>query len=102
MTSPLSGAQLRDLVRERRPAVVLMDVPMPAMNGLEAAAIFHRESPSTGVVVYSAYLTDEAKETARSMGAAACLDKMTAIRDVVEALAEAARSSATGTSPPST
>ena len=97
-----SGAEAVELVREHRPDVVLLDLRMPAMNGLEAAAIFHRESPSTGVVVYSAYLTDEARDAARSMGATACLDKMTAIRDVVEALAEAARSSATGTSPRST
>ena len=96
-----NGAEAVELVREQHPDVVLLDLRMPAMNGLEAAAIFHRESPNTGIVVYSAFLTDEAKETARSMGAAACLDKMTPIRDVVEALADAAHSPATGASPPS-
>jgi len=97
-----SGAQAVELVRERHPDVVLLDLRMPAMNGLEAAAIFHRESPSTGIVVYSAFLTDEAKETARSMGATACLDKLTPIRQLVEALVEAAHLPTSGTGPPST
>jgi DNA-binding NarL/FixJ family response regulator len=78
---------------------VLLDLRMPAMNGLEAAAIFHRESPGTALVVYSAFLTDEARAAARSMGATACLDKMAPIRDVVEALAEAAHAGASGTTP---
>lgn len=84
-----NGAEAVEAVREHRPDVVLLDLQMPAMNGLEAAAVFHRESPGTGIVVFSAFLTDEAKETARSVGAAACLDKMTPIRDVVDALAAA-------------
>ena len=84
-----NGAEAVEAVREHHPDVVLLDLRMPAMNGLEAAAVFHRESPETGIVVFSAFLTDESKETARSMGAAACLDKMTPIRDVVNALAEA-------------
>jgi len=73
---------------------LLIDYYMPAMNGLEAAAVVHRESPGTGIVVYSAFLTDEAKEMAQAMGASACLDKLTPISDVVEALVQAAESSA--------
>ena len=97
-----NGAEAVELVREHRPDVVLLDLRMPAMNGLEAAAIFHRESPGTGIVVYSAFITDDAKEEARSMGATACLDKLTPIRELVTALAEAAHSRSSGTSPSTT
>jgi DNA-binding NarL/FixJ family response regulator len=91
-----NGAEAVELVREQHPDVVLLDLRMPAMNGLEAAAVFHRESPDTGIVVFSAYLSDEAKETARAMGAAACLGKTTPIRDVLDTLAAAGSA---GTSP---
>jgi DNA-binding NarL/FixJ family response regulator len=97
----MNGAEAVELVREHHPDVVLLDLRMPAMNGLEAAAVFHHESPDTGIVVYSAFLTDEAKETARAMGAAACLDKMTPIRELVEALAQAAHSAGSASTPSS-
>lgn len=84
-----NGAEAVEAVREHHPDVVLLDLQMPAMNGLEAAAVFHRKSPHTGIVVYSAFLTDVAKDTARSIGAIACLDKLTPIRDVVDTLAQA-------------
>ncbi len=47
------GAEGVEKARALRPDVVLMDVSMPRMNGLEAARILHKELPRTKVVIVS-------------------------------------------------
>ena len=57
------------------PTVVLLDNRMPVMTGLEAAERILARQPSQLVVLFSAFLDDEAKTRARAIGVAACLDK---------------------------
>ena len=57
------------------PTVVLLDNRMPVMTGLEAAERILARQPSQLVVLFSAFLDDEAKTRARTIGVAACLDK---------------------------
>jgi DNA-binding NarL/FixJ family response regulator len=66
-----SGAEAVALIRERKPDIVIMDVRMPDMDGIEAARLVAAERPDTRVLLVSAEpLASPAADLLRS-GAAA-------------------------------
>jgi len=78
------GAQALTLVREARPDVVIMDIQMSGMSGLEAAAALRDSTP---VVILTAFETAEFLEQAKRAGVGAYLTKPPApssIRNAVE------------------
>ena len=50
-----TGLAALDLVRQRMPNVILMDISMPDMNGMEATRLILRESPQTRVIDLSVH-----------------------------------------------
>jgi DNA-binding NarL/FixJ family response regulator len=50
-----NGSEALKIVKELKPDVVLMDIAMPIMDGLEAARRIHREFPGTRVLVLTQY-----------------------------------------------
>jgi YesN/AraC family two-component response regulator len=50
-----NGVEAVELARRRRPDIVLMDIRMPALDGLQASAIIRAELPQTRVIILSAY-----------------------------------------------
>ena len=61
--------------RLHQPDVVVTDLRMPRMSGLEAAAAILAESPTQAIVMCSAYADTEAQQAALEVGVAACVDK---------------------------
>lgn len=53
------GRQAVQLAREKLPDVVVMDIAMPNLNGLEAAGQIAREVPNARLLVLSSYDDDE-------------------------------------------
>ncbi|SKC76681.1 response regulator [Krasilnikoviella flava] len=53
------GAEAVRLVRAHGPDVLLVDMQMPVMDGLDATIAVHREHPETSVVVLTSHLSDD-------------------------------------------
>jgi DNA-binding NarL/FixJ family response regulator len=70
-----SGFEAVSVVAELRPELVLVDVRMPGMNGIEAARRITVCCPQTVVVLISTDDFSDAASTARSCGAAAFVRK---------------------------
>ena len=70
-----SGEEAVELVDKVRPGVVLMDINMGAMDGLEATKLITTAHPETMVILVSTYTEDDMPPTARRCGAAAYVNK---------------------------
>jgi DNA-binding NarL/FixJ family response regulator len=70
-----SGEDAVALVDELHPDLVLMDINMPGIDGIEAASIITHRHPDTMVVLLSTYELSDLPPTARTSGAAAYVNK---------------------------
>ena len=71
------GRQAVALVKKLRPAVVLMDIAMPLLNGLEATRQILKAVPATKVLILSAHSDDAYVKNATESGAVGFLLKQT-------------------------
>jgi DNA-binding NarL/FixJ family response regulator len=74
--------------------VVVMDVAMPLLNGLEATRQILRSNPSTKVLVLTSYGDDECVHQLMQAGASGYLIKQTAANDLLKAIREVQRGNA--------
>lgn len=69
------GRQAQGLVAALRPDVVLMDISMPDVNGIDATRLIHGEFPEVAVIVLSVYDDEQYVHAAISAGASGYLLK---------------------------
>jgi CheY-like chemotaxis protein len=80
------GAQAIARARELHPDVVLLDMSMPVMDGLEALPELRCALPEALIVLLTAFPVADVVEIAQSFGADACLDKVDMATELVPAL----------------
>jgi DNA-binding NarL/FixJ family response regulator len=80
------GREALAAIAQHKPAVVLLDIAMPELNGLEAAAIVSREYPATRTIVLSMHGTNAYVLQALRAGAAGYLLKDAAAEELPLAL----------------
>jgi DNA-binding NarL/FixJ family response regulator len=90
-----TGHQAIKLVKEQSPDVVLMDISMPEMDGIQATEFIVQRFPDTQVVVLTMYTDDEYAIHAVRAGAKGYLLKNTRSSDVIQAIRLAAAGGST-------
>jgi DNA-binding NarL/FixJ family response regulator len=85
------GRQALSLVKDLRPDIVLMDISMPGLNGLEAAARVAKEYPCVKVIMLSAHSHEEYVCQALRAGASGYLLKDASTAELELALTAVAR-----------
>jgi DNA-binding NarL/FixJ family response regulator len=83
------GADAVALAKQVRPDVVVIDLKMPVLNGLDATRLVRDALPSTPVLVLTAFTGDELERAALAAGATAFVAKDANLEELRAALAAA-------------
>jgi len=83
-----NGRQAVAMTRKLRPGVVIMDISMPLLNGLEATRQIRQTIPDAKVLILSAHGDDAYIERAKAFGAAGYLIKHASAVFLPEAIRE--------------
>ncbi|WP_433244732.1 response regulator [Streptosporangium sp. CA-135522] len=81
-----TGAQAIQLVRELHPDVVVMDIRMPGMDGIEATQMITADSPAARVVILTTFDDDDNVYASLRAGASGFLVKDMALEDILMAI----------------
>jgi DNA-binding NarL/FixJ family response regulator len=81
-----TGTEALDLVKKGKPDLVVLDLTMPELNGLEAAREIHEVSPQTKILILSIHFSKEIAQEALRSGARLYILKSDADSDLVSAI----------------
>ena len=81
-----TGREAVALAEQLRPEIVILDISMPDLNGLEAARRIHKILPKTGILILTLHFSDQLVRDIVEAGARAYIMKSDADRDLVSAV----------------
>ena len=84
------GHAALEMVRTTRPDVLLMDLAMRPLNGLEAITRIHASAPALGILVFSGYPAATYADRLRQQGASGYVDKGSDPDELVQAVRKVA------------
>jgi DNA-binding NarL/FixJ family response regulator len=82
----MTGEESLELVAELRPDLVLMDINLPGIDGIEATQRISADFPSSTVLVLSTYEAEEYEPRALAAGAAGFIGKSDLSPEVLESV----------------
>jgi len=85
------GEEALQLAREKAPDVVLMDISLPTLNGLQVTRQIKAHLPHTAVIVLTAYHSDEQVFHALRAGASAYYPKDVTAKKLIRAIREVSK-----------
>jgi two-component system, NarL family, nitrate/nitrite response regulator NarL len=80
------GMEAIQRVGEVEPDLIVLDLSMPIMNGLEAAAILHDKLPKVPIILFTLHKDIVSEKRAQAIGVRAVVSKMDQIDVLVEAI----------------
>ncbi|MBI4377269.1 MAG: response regulator transcription factor [Elusimicrobia bacterium] len=80
------GQEAIRIVKKLKPNVILLDIKLPHLDGIEATRLIHRECPQTNVLILSSYEDESHVMEAIQAGANGYLSKMLPASELVNAL----------------
>ncbi len=81
-----NGQVLLDFLKTEKVDLILMDVKMPVLNGIEATKLIKKKYPSIKVLVLSFYIKELDVATAMGAGADGYLSKNTSKLEIIDAI----------------
>lgn len=81
-----TGRDAVSLAEQLKPDVIVMDVSMPDLNGLEAARRIHKALPKTGILILTMHYSDQLVRDVIESGARGYILKSDADRELVSAV----------------
>ncbi|MGH3441343.1 MAG: response regulator transcription factor [Nitriliruptorales bacterium] len=81
-----NGLEAVDAAGRYQPALLVLDLAMPVMDGLQALPEIRRVAPGTKVLVLSGFAANDAESQALDLGAAGYLEKGGAVRSLADTL----------------
>lgn len=85
-----TGREAVEMARTFKPDVILMDIAMPVLNGLEATRQILAANPKAKILILSAHSDEEYIERATAVGVAGFLEKQTSAEILIDAIREVA------------
>jgi two-component system response regulator YesN len=82
-----SAERALELCRSAQPSLIIMDVALPGMNGIEATGLIRQMHPAALIVMYSNSDMAIYREQAASAGAAAFISKSGTARELIPTVA---------------
>jgi DNA-binding NarL/FixJ family response regulator len=70
-----NGQEAIERAQELRPDLIVMDISMPVMNGLDAARMLRQMMPTLPMIMFSAYADEFTKREVRLAGGSALISK---------------------------
>ena len=70
-----NGQQAIDMAQQLKPALIVTDLSMPVMNGLDETRILRRLMPDIPIILYSAHIDSFVEKEALAAGASAVIPK---------------------------
>lgn len=80
------GEALIELVRIKKPSIVITDIRMPKCDGIRATKVIKEEFPSIKVIAFSMFDQVEAVEQMKQAGASGYIMKNSSLQKVLEAI----------------
>jgi DNA-binding NarL/FixJ family response regulator len=81
-----TGRDAVSMAEQLKPDVIVMDVSMPDLNGLEAARRIHKALPKTGILILTMHYSDQLVRDVIESGARGYILKSDADRELVSAV----------------
>lgn len=81
-----SGEEALQAVHTLSPSVVVMDINMPGLNGIEATARIKQTHPHVGVVGLSMHVDEDYRHVMTAAGATAVISKGAVVEDLYDAI----------------
>ncbi len=81
-----NGREAVDLVATHHPELILLDVSMPVMDGLEAIPLIREASQETKILMISGLDASYVETAARELGASGYVEKGIGRKELIEAI----------------
>jgi DNA-binding NarL/FixJ family response regulator len=79
-----NGQEAVEMAKVLNPDLIMLDLSMPVMNGIEAACELKRSMPMTPIIVFSEFSDVFSEGEARTTGIAACVAKSESLSVLLE------------------